>query len=401
MRPLPLSFDSADGARMTDADGNRYLDYMLAWGPLFLGHGHPAVVAAVGEQLHRAQAFGAGHRLEYETAELLLEITPGAERVLWSNTGSEAVQVALRLARAATGRQRFVKFAGHYHGWQDNVLINYRGADALDDSRPVPTSAGQSAAAMSDARIARWNDLGSLERLLADPANDVGAVILEPVLANSGLIEPAPGFLQSVRELCDRYGQVLIFDEVITGARLALGGAREFYGVIPDLSTMAKGIASGFSLAAVVGRRDILGLALGGVVHAGTYNGSPIALAAAHATLATLRETRPHAHASALAATLATGLASAFARAGLPATAHAVGPIAQLVLGPERPVGVEDYLASDFAAYDDVLEAMAARGSLGLPGGRWYVSAAHTADDIAETVAAAESAAAALAGARS
>lgn len=385
MRPFPLSFDTADGARMTDADGNEYLDYMLAWGPLFLGHSHPAVVTAVGEQLARGQAFGAGHRLEYEVAELLLGITPGAERVLWTNTGTEAVQVALRLARAATGRQRFVKFAGHYHGWQDSVLVNYRGADALDVARAVPTSAGQSVAAMSDARIATWNDLSALEALLSDGAQDIGAVILEPLLANSGLIPPAEGFLEGVRELCDRYGQVLVFDEVITGARLALGGAREYYGVTPDLSTMAKGIASGFSLAAVVGRKDIMELASSGVVHAGTYNGSPIALAAAKATLETLRDSRPHARASAMAERLVEAFTVAFAQAGMQAAAHSVGPIVQVTLRPDPPRTVDEFLAADQHAYDDFLEAMAARGALGLPGGRWYVSTAHTASDIEET----------------
>lgn len=396
MPPHPLSFEQGFGARLRDVDGNEYTDYVLGWGPLFLGHSHPEVLEAVGAQLQRGQTFGAGHHFEYEAAEKVLAAVPDAERVLWSNTGTEANQSAFRLARAFTGRQRIVKFVGHYHGWTDNVLISFRGLEAEKQPAPGYGTNGQSAAAMSDVSVALWNNIESLRALLDDPAENIAAVILEPVLANTGVIAANPDFLRAVRDLCDQTGTVLIFDEVITGFRLALGGAREHFRVKPDLSIFAKGIASGFSLAAISGRADIIDLVGAGVVHAGTYNGNPIALAAADATLGYLLRTTPHARVIEQAARLERGLREALEANSVIGSVHSVGPIVQLALGRTSISTVSDYLSVDWGIYDALIVELLRRGQFVLPGGRFYLSTEHTDAHIAGTISAAQDALAAL-----
>lgn len=384
MRPHPLFFERGHGAYLDDLDGNRYVDYVLGWGPLLLGHSHPDVVAAVAAQLPLSQTFGSGHRLEYEVAELVIHAVPGAERVLWSNTGTEADQVALRLARAFTGRQRFVKFAGHYHGWLDSALVSYRGMGK--GGGRVPGTLGQSVAAMSDVSVADWNDWASVRTLLEDPGQDVAALIVEPVLCNSGVIGPRDGFLQALRELCTRTGTLLVFDEVITGFRLALGGAGERYGVRPDLVVLAKGIASGFPLSAVAGRADVIDQVAAGVAHAGTYNGNPIVLAAAAATLHQLIANDPYAELEQRARQLVSGFASSLRRHGVRGAVHHVGPVVQLALATEAVTSVEGYLEADWDTYDELTVALLRRGVFSLPGGRWYISTAHTEADVAGTV---------------
>jgi glutamate-1-semialdehyde 2,1-aminomutase len=306
--------------------------------------------------------------------------------VLWSNTGTEANQSALRLARAFTGRQRFVKFGGHYHGWQDSVLVNYRGDGATRVPQPSSGTRGQSRAAMSDVSVARFNDLDSVRSLLADRSADIAAVIVEPVLCNSGVLLPEAGFLEGLRELCTETGTVLIFDEVITGFRLALGGAAEYFSVTADLTIMAKAIASGFSLAAIGGRADIIDQVNNGVVHAGTYNGNPIALAAAQATLGYLARERPYEVISARAARLAEGATSALAAEGIRGHAHSVGPIVQVALGTDRVEAFDQYLNADWALYNRLIVALLRRGQFVLPGGRWYLSTAHTDADISQSL---------------
>ncbi len=212
-KPHPIFFTGGAGATMTDVDGNVYIDYVLGWGPNILGHGNPRLVAAVTEQIARGATYGAGHRYEIEAAEALLALYPAFDRVLWSNTGTEADLSALRIARAATGRQRFVKFTGHYHGWSDTMLLGYRTFDEGGDV--VPETKGQSAQALGEMHLAPWGDVDALRALLESDA-DIAAVILEPALCNSGVIAPPEGFLEGVRELCTRHGVVLIFDEVIT-----------------------------------------------------------------------------------------------------------------------------------------------------------------------------------------
>src|SRR5207253_1393445 len=223
-RPYPLYFVSGRGSRVTDVDGNSYLDYGLAWGPLILGHAPQKVIAAVRAQLDRGFTFGAQHNLEFEAAEMMTRIVPCADRVCFANSGTEIVQVALRLARAATGRQKFLKFEGHYHGWDDSVLVSYHPSAAdIANANSVPIGAGAGQRPHDDVVIAEWNDRKGVERLFADQGGEISAIICEALLCNSGCIPAEPGFLQFLRDVTTRNGALLIFDEVITGFRLSLG----------------------------------------------------------------------------------------------------------------------------------------------------------------------------------
>lgn len=387
MQPLPVFFDHGSGSQLWDIDGNQYTDYVLGWGPIIAGHSHPKILAAVGAQLQKGQDYGANHVLEYEVAEKLLSLIPGAERVLWSNTGTEANQVALRFARAATGRQTVVKFAGHYHGWQDSVLVSTSEAGASTAREPVLGSRGQSTAAASDVRVAQWNDIDSVRRILQDSDDQIAAVLLEPVLCNNGVIAPVPGFLEQLRELCTATGTVLIFDEVVTGFRMALGGAGEMFGVTPDLATYAKALAGGFSLSAVAGRADILDQIGAGVLHSGTYNGNPIVLAAAGAVLDILSETRPHQAMTERAATLAAGFRAHLASRDIVGTAHHVGPVVQAAIGVPGITTFAEHQSADWKAYERLTGELMRRGQFPLPGGRWYLSTEHSDEDVEKTIA--------------
>ncbi|MXZ68662.1 MAG: aminotransferase class III-fold pyridoxal phosphate-dependent enzyme, partial [Acidimicrobiia bacterium] len=289
-QPHPIFFESAEGPYLFDADGNRLIDYVMGQGPMLLGHRPGFVLEAVEHQLSQGILYGGQHELEVEVARLVTRMVPSAEMVRFNMTGTEAVQAALRIARAATRRHMVVKFEGHYHGWADSVLFNVGSGSHPIAAGPglatMPESAGMAPEAGSSLIVVPWNDAGALEEVLASVGDSVAAVIMEPVMANSGVVEPAPGYLEAVRDLCDRHGIVLIFDEVITGFRAGLGGAQGRYGVIPDLTTMGKALASGFPVGCVAGRREIMEIvSTGDVTHAGTFNASPISMAAARAAL--------------------------------------------------------------------------------------------------------------------
>jgi len=381
--PTPLFFERGAGPYYFDVDGHRLLDYTLAWGPLIVGNAHPAVIAAVTAQLGRGFAFGAQHEGEIAVAERIARSAPGVERVILSNTGSEAVQAALRLARAHTGRDLFLKFEGHYHGWFNNVLVSYkpRGADPI---APVPTCGGQPPHEFADTLVVPWNDRAALEEAFARHGDRIAAVLTEPLLANSGSVEPAPGYLEAVLACCRRHGAVSIFDEVITGFRLALGGAREHYGLIPDLSVYAKALAGGFALAAVGGRREIFDvLEDGRTIHAGTYNGNPVNLAAAVATIDTLARpgtfARMHAHGRALRA----HIESCAAARGVPLVTSGSGPVFSVHFGLARPPrDYRDTLGADPARSAAFRIGLLHRGVLVLPDGRWYVGAVHGDEEL-------------------
>ena len=249
-KPHPIFFEASEGPYLYDVDGNRLIDYVMGQGPMLLGHRPAFVIAAVEEQLGKGILYGAQHALEVEVAQLITRTVPSAEVVRFNMTGTEAVQAALRIARAATGRNAVLKFEGHYHGWADSVLFNVgSGSQTRSDGRgtePVPESAGVATDAAGSLIVAPWNDPEALDGILSTYGDEVAAVIMEPVMANSGVVEPRPGYLEAVRRMCDRHGIVLIFDEVITGFRAGLGGAQGRYGVIPDLTTMGKALASGF-----------------------------------------------------------------------------------------------------------------------------------------------------------
>jgi glutamate-1-semialdehyde 2,1-aminomutase len=381
-RPHPLFFSGGHGPRLTDLDGNSYLDYVLGWGPNILGHGHPALVEAVQQQVARGVTYGAGHEYEYLAAEAVLGAYPCFDRVVWSNSGSEAAQVALRVARGATGRQSFVKFEGHYHGWTDPVLVGYRHGRA--DSASGAESLGQSENAARDAVVLEWGDLSRLATVLA--GLDVAAVVLEPILCNSGVIEPPAGFLEGVRRICSETGTVLIFDEVITGFRVDFGGAVAKYGVVPDLAILGKAIAGGLSLSAVVGKSELLDLTQRGVVHAGTYNGNPVVLSGALATLGVLAQPGTYERLDALGRRLATGLRDQLARHGILGAVNQVGPVVQCGLGVPAIRTFSEFMAADTVTYDLLLVELLRRGVFALPGGRWYLSTEHTEHDVDETV---------------
>lgn len=384
MKPHPLFFRKGEGARLFDVDGNSYLDHVLGWGPVILGHGHPELTAAVASRIGDGATFGAGHQLEYEVAERVVAAIPGAERVLWSNTGSEAAQVALRISRAATGRRRFVKMMGHYHGWSDTFLVGYR----PDASGRLDTlgSQGQRTAVLDDVSLVPFGDIDAIAAVLADPRSDIAAVFVEPVLCNSGVVAPPERYLAELRELCDANGAVLIFDEVITGFRIARGGAVERFGVQPDLVVLAKAIAGGYPLSAVAGRAALLDRVVTGVVHAGTYNGNPVVLAAAAAALDILGRDGVYPTFEARGRELADGMRRVIARHGVAGAVNQVGPVVQCLFGVHRVDTFADFMAGDQAFYDRVLVHMLRRGVFALPGGRWYLSTAHSAADIASAV---------------
>ncbi|HEX3812842.1 MAG TPA: aspartate aminotransferase family protein [Mycobacteriales bacterium] len=383
MKPHPLYFERGAGSRLWDVDGNEYLDFVLGWGPLILGHSHPALTEAVGTQLPLGQTFGSGHAAEYEVAEQICAAYPGAERVLWSNTGTEAVQVAPRLARAATGRTAVVKFEGHYHGWSDQLLLGYR--PDTDGALTGLGSRGQHPRSPDDILLLRWGDLDRLREALSGDT-DIAAVFTEPALCNSGVIAPPDGLLAELRELCDRAGTMLIFDEVITGFRVAYGGGAARYGVRPDLAVFAKALAGGFPLAAVAGRGELIDQVTAGVVHAGTYNGNPIVLAAAGATLRELARPGVYENFEALGGRLAAGIADAFFRHGRDGVVNQIGPVVQGAPGLTRLDDFAAFLSVDWPDYDRIVVELLRRGIFCLPGGRWYLSTAHTTADIDRAV---------------
>lgn len=376
--PVPLFFERADGPYYFDVDGHKLLDYTLGWGPLILGNNHPAVNAAVMRQLTQAYAFGAQHRGEIELAELLVRVLPGVERVIFSNTGTEAVQAAIRLARAYTGRNKIVKFEGHYHGWLNNVLVSYR-LKPSDPCATMPTCGGQPASEYADTIVLPWNDLDALAAAFEQFPHEIAGVLTEPILANGGSCLPRDGYLQGVIDLCRQHGAVSIFDEVITGFRIALGGAREYFGVQPDLSVYAKALAAGFTLSAVGGRAEVFrALEDGRTIHAGTYNGNPINLAAAKATVETLSHPGTfdcmHTHGYAVR----SQLAQAAEKRGIPLVITGAGTVFSIHFGLTAPPKTyRETLAADMPRLNRFRLAMLHAGVQLLPDGRWYVGVAH------------------------
>lgn len=392
----PLFFERGEGPYLFDVDGNRYRDYTLSLGPLILGHCHPAVTAAVAAQLGRGAIFGAGHALEAELAERIVELVPCAELVRFNSSGTEAVMMALRLARAFTGRERVAKFEGHYHGWSDEALVSYAPATlARDGDRfpvPQPGTAGQPRGVLESTVVLPWNDPATCERMLERWGREIAAVICEPVVCNNGVIPPAPGFLEAIARLCRQHGALLIFDEVFTGFRLGLAGAQGYLGIIPDLVTLSKALSSGFPLSALAGRRDVMELiAELRVVQAGTFNTSPIGMAAAVATLEELSRggTALYARLFRLGGRLRDGIEAAGRRHGVDVHCQGPGPVFFVHFG--EPARLRDYVdvaRIDRLRYAPFVERLRAEGVHVLARGTWLVSAAHGEDDVEETLVA-------------
>jgi len=396
--PVPLHFADASGSRVADVDGNRYVDYTLAWGPLILGHRHPRIVEALRRQADRPQIFGAQHELEYLVAEKIQQLVPCAERLAFTSSGSEAVQLALRLARAATGRNLVLKFEGHYHGWMDSVLLSHHPAaeeiGAAERPQVVPESRGQVPNAADNVLVAPWNRIEAVERVLEERGAEVAAIILEPVLVNSGCILPLPGYLAALREISRRRGALLIFDEIITGFRMGLGGAQGFYGVVPDLATFGKALAGGAPLSAVAGRKDVVELLCdGGVAFGGTFNGNPVSLACAQAALKELSRDggAPLARANRTGEALMEGIREAARRRSVPLVVSGFGAAFALhFTGKTELRDYRDTLEDDREMLARFLLGALEEGVYALPDGRFYVSAVHTDQDVAETLSAIE-----------
>ncbi|WP_274627371.1 aspartate aminotransferase family protein [Arvimicrobium flavum] len=393
--PTPLVFERGVGPYLHDIDGNRLIDYYLGMGPMILGHNPKALADAVKAQIENGILFAGQTEVEAEAARLVCEMVPSAERMRFGSSGSEVDQAALRLARAATGRQKVIKFEGHYHGWFDNVLWSTApapdAAGPYDAPNPVAGSKGQLADTADTLVVLPWNDLDLLVKRLA--VGDIAAVIMEAAMCNAGAVHPAAGYLEGVREACTRHGAILIFDEVITGFRLAPGGAQERFGVKPDLSTFGKAIANGFPVAAIAGRADLLDLfSTGGVVHGGTYNSQPIAMAA---TVATLKSLQPSLYAAIdrTGTRLMTGMREIFAREGVKAVVEGFPQVFHVALGLEEPArNYRDLARMNRPAYVALTTALLRRGVRALERGAWFMSIEHSDAVIDQTLDAFEGA---------
>ena len=396
--PLPLFFERAQGSRLYDVDGNEFVDYMLGMGPVVLGHNHPAPLHAAEEWLRNGQLFGGQSVAEIEAGRRFCQAVPCADLVRFAGSGSEVVQAAFRLARAHTGRSKIVRFEGHYHGWIDTALISPRATEAelgsYEAPNTVPGSRGQVRSALEDLIVLPWNDLEVLRRTLERHAGEIAGVIMEPILCNTGVILPRPGYLEGVRDLTARLGIVLIFDEVITGFRVALGGAQARLGVTPDLATYAKAIANGFPLAAVAGKREIMDLLNQGVVHGGTYNAAPATAVAAAATLHELARDDGAAYRrmEETGEALMAGLRRVAAGAGQPLLVQGISQVFNTCF--TGAPAIHDY--REYAGRTDPARQLALIGRLADEGvrltsrGTWFLSAAHTAADVEYSIRAAE-----------
>ena len=377
------------GARIWDVDGNEYIDYLGSWGPLALGHAHPAVVEAVQRAASDGTSFGAPVEQEVRLAEMICAALPSVDSVRLVNSGTEACMTALRLARAYTGRSKIVKFAGNYHGHADGLLVA-AGSGAL--THGVPTSAGVPEAYAAETLLATYNDISSVENLFDAWPDGIAAVIVEPAAGNMGVVPPAAGFLEGLRQLTEANGALLIFDEVITGFRVAYGGAQTLYGVTPDITTMGKIIGGGLPVGAYGGRNDVMQQVapLGPMYQAGTLSGNPLAVAAGVATLTELQRPGVYEQLEATATRLTEGVGAAFARAEIPSSINRVASMFTGFFNAGPVSALAQVEQSDTAAYGRYMHALLERGVYIAPSQfeAGFVSIAHTDADIDRTIVA-------------
>ncbi len=380
----------ATGAYIEDIDGNRYIDYVGSWGPMLFGHAAPEVVRAIQEAAARSPSFGAPTELEVRVAELICELVPSIEMVRLVNSGTEATMSAVRLARAYTGRPKIIKFEGHYHGHADFFLIA-AGSGALTFGQP--NSPGVTPGTAQDTLLARFNDLQHVEQLVAANDGEIAAIILEPVAGNMGCVPPEPGFLEGLRRLCDRHGILLIFDEVMTGFRVARGGAQERYGVLPDLTTLGKIIGGGLPVGAYGGRREIMEYVAprGPVYQAGTLSGNPLAMAAGYAVLRKIADTPDlYERLEAFGAALEAGVRENLKGLGLRLYFTRVGAMATLFFTSERVVDYETARRCDTGRFARYFHAMLEEG-IYLPPSQFeafFFSTAHGERELERTLSA-------------
>jgi glutamate-1-semialdehyde 2,1-aminomutase len=392
----PLFFERGEGAYLVDIDGNRYLDYIGSWGPMILGHAHPRLTAALERATRRGTSFGAPTLAETHLAELIVEAMPSIEKVRLVNSGTEATMSAIRLARGFTGRELIVKFAGNYHGHVDSLLVAAGSAAA---TLAVPNSPGVTAGTAADTLVLQYNDVPGLQQAFAEHGQRIACVIVEPVVGNMGCVIPIDEFLTALRASTEQHGALLIFDEVMTGFRVAYGGAQEIFGIQPDLTTLGKIVGGGLPVGAYGGRAEIMNRVLpaGPVFQAGTLSGNPLATAAGIATLEVLRDERPYAKLEQLGARLAAGLARAATDAGVAHSVARVGSMLTLFFNPEPVIDWPSASRSDTKAFGRFFWGLIDRGVY-FPCSQYealFISAAHTESDIDRTIAAAAEALAA------
>ncbi|TYR35604.1 aspartate aminotransferase family protein [Sphingobacterium phlebotomi] len=393
--PHAIFYTHGEGTLIYDVDGNTYLDFTLSQGPLIVGHSHPKVLESVETYSREGQLFAGQHIKEIELAEKLHQLIPSAELMRFCLDGSEAVQTAFRVARSKTGKNKFLRFEGHYHGWLDNVAwgISTPSVEALgEDDNPhvFPWSAGLSPNSKDDFIILPWNDLELVERIVAEKHAELAAIITEPIMCNNGCIVPNEGFLQGLRTICDRYDIALIFDEVITGFRLGLGGAQGYYGITPDLSIFAKAIASGYPISAIVGKKEWMDeIVSARVIHAGTMNTSNPTVAAALATIEVLEEDPDtYNRMFRLGKKLKDGLRVAAQETGQ--NLFVQGTAAMLSTSFTSLPEVKNYrdtLQADKAKLGRFIAGLHDRGIRVIGRGLWYISAVHTEEDIDKAIA--------------
>ena len=383
----PFFVERGEGAYLYDTEGRRYVDYVLSWGPLILGHAHPVVTEALERQLGWGTSYGAPTEAEVELAERIVRLVPTVEMVRLVNSGTEATMTALRLARAATGRTLVLKFTGCYHGHADAFLV---AAGSGVATLGLPDSPGISEAAAAETLVLPFNDLAAVETLFTARGDDISSVFVEPVVGNSGLIPPVDGFLEGLRSITERHGTLLIFDEVMTGFRVALGGAQERYGIEPDLTTLGKVIGGGLPVGAFGGRRDLMEqiAPAGPVYQAGTLSGNPLATAAGNAQLRYLEENDPFGDLAHAAERLSYGVVSALTEAGIGATGCSVGSMWGVFFSQESVHSFEDAQAADLDTFREFHRACLERGVFLAPSPfeAGFVSTAHTSGIIDGTL---------------
>jgi len=381
--PHALFYEHADGVYVYDVDGNKYLDFTLSQGPMIVGHSHPHVLKRIREYAEKGQLFAGQHILEIELAEKLNKHIPSAELMRFCLDGSTAIQTALRVARAKTSRNKFIRFEGHYHGWLDNVswglTLDKEKMGTRENPTPLPWTSGIADDANHEFILLPWNDLELVKKTMAENHKEVAAIITEPIMCNSGCILPAEGFLQGLREVCTQYNAALIFDEVITGFRTGLGGAQKHYGIIPDLSIFAKALASGYPISAIVGKKEWMHLvAEGTVIHAGTMNSACTLIAAALGTIEVLEQEGTHERIYALGNRLMDGLRKVAKQTGQNLLVQGLGPMFHT--GFANVSKVKEY--REVSAYEQpkskmFIQGMQQRGVRIIGRGLWYISAVH------------------------
>jgi len=391
--PHALFYTHGKGSRIYDVDGNEYLDFTLSQGPLILGHSHPHVVKSVADYSENGQLYAGQHIKEIELAEKINKLIPSAELMRFCLDGSEAVQTAFRVSRAVTGRKKFLRFEGHYHGWLDNVAwgISTPSVDALgsrEDPNVYPWTEGLPEYSREEFIILPWNDLPLLKKTVAERYKEIAAIITEPVMCNNGCILPEEGFLEGLREVCDEYDIALIFDEVITGFRLGLGGAQQYFGITPDISVFAKAMASGYPISAVVGKKKWMNvIEESKVIQAGTMNSSNATVAAALATIEILETENPYERLFKYGKKLMEGLREAAAATGQNLLVQGAGPMFNTGFTNLRSIkDYRDTLSLDRTKLRKFISGMQDSKVRIIGRGLWYISTAHTEADIDEAV---------------